>query len=449
MHIELDRSHDPHRKSWIKSAHDSTTDFTLNNLPWCAARSAEGGPAQVGTRVGNQFIPVYPIAQANLLNGLDGITPELFIGETLSKSLLSLTPSQRTALRLRLFDLLEEGASTDQQTIIRSHMVSVDQLTFIRPINVGDYTDFYASVHHATNVGLMFRPNNPLLPNYKWIPVGYHGRASSVVVSETLVHRPEGQLTPIEEGQAPAFGPCKLLDYELEMGAVVGQGNELGQAISIEDAENHLFGLTLLNDWSARDIQKWEYQPLGPFLAKNFLTTISPYIITMEALAPFRVPAEVRPESDPQPLPHLYSEHQMSHGGVDVELKVWLSTAQMRAQNLAPMQLSESRFSAMYWTLAQMLTHHSSSGCNLQPGDLFGSGTVSGPNRNQRGCLLELTWDGSKETPLPTSSRTPIQLPTGEERKFLANGDEITLSGQCVASNGLRIGFGKCRGRIV
>jgi fumarylacetoacetase len=313
---------------------------------------------------------------------------------------------------------------------------------------VRDYTDFYASLHHATNVGSMFRPDNPILPNYKHIPIGYHGRASSIVPSGTAIRRPVGQQSPSEEGGTPGFGPCKMLDYEMEMGAVIARGNALGETISIEQAEEYLLGLCLVNDWSARDMQKWEYQPLGPFLAKSFATTVSPYIVTMEALAPFRCPAEKRDPSDPQPLPYLFSEHNQSSGGFDITCEVYLASADMRKRGLAPIRLSSGNLKRMYWTLAQMLTHHASNGCNMQPGDLIASGTISGPDRSSRGCLLELTWDGDKDNPVAGSQRTPIELPTGEKRVFLADGDEVILKAFCEREGFRRIGFGECRGII-
>jgi fumarylacetoacetase len=313
-----------------------------------------------------------------------------------------------------------------------------------------NYTDFYASIHHATTVGSMFRPDNPLLPNYKHIPIGYHGRASSIVVSGTEVRRPRGQQAPPEGDPkaTPAFGPCKMLDYELEVGLFVGPGNALGQPIPIGKAASHIFGLCLVNDWSARDIQKWEYQPLGPFLAKNFATTISPFIVTMEALEPFRCPALRRPDGDPRPLPYLYSEEDQARGGIDITLEVWLQSEQMRARGLSPVLLSKSNaFKDLYWTPAQLLTHHASNGCNLQPGDLLASGTVSGPGLTERGCLLELTWDGVGADGKPRP-RKPVQLPTGETRTFLTDGDEVIFKGYCERGGFRRIGFGECRGRI-
>ncbi len=325
----------------------------------------------------------------------------------------------------------------------------------LRPFVVSDYTDFYASVHHATNVGSMFRPDNPLLPNYKWIPIGYHGRASSLVMSGTDVRRPKGQLLPgatIDDGP-PAVGPCKLLDYEMEVGFFVGSGNELGEAMTLDEAEENLFGVCLVNDWSARDMQKWEYQPLGPFLAKSFATTLSPYVVTMEALAPFRTKAFERDAADPQPLSYLDSERNRKQGGIDLQLEVWLSSAKMREQGMEPIKLSRGNFKNLYWTPAQMLAHHASNGCNMQVGDLFASGTVSGPTRDSRGSLLELTWDGDPfaepAVVVPGSQRTPIVLPTGEERKFLADGDEVIMKGSCERAGYRRIGFGECRGVVV
>jgi len=437
-HTQLDHTHDPEARSWVERANDPSSDFPIQNLPWCVQ---EG---RVGVRIGDQHLAVAPLATDGTLSGFEG---SLFEGAQLSEDLLSLSPERRVELRHALFALLSSEAPEAVQRRVQACLSPIGSLTL--PIRIGDYTDFYASVHHATNVGMMFRPTNPLLPNYKWIPVGYHGRASSVVVSGTPVRRPVGQKAPSEEGGSPSFGPCALLDYELEVGAVVGRGNPLGEPLSIEEAGERLFGLCLLNDWSARDLQKWEYQPLGPFLAKNFLSTISPYIITAEALAPFRVQAPARAEGDPAPLPHLYSERDQAEGCFDVTLQVHLSTAQMRAEGRDAHQLSEGSFKEMYWTIAQMLTHHSASGCNLRPGDLLGSGTVSGPARGQRGCLLELTWDGGVGNPLPTTSRTAIQLPSGEERRFLLAGDELSLSGRCHAEGRRSIGFGTCSGVII
>jgi fumarylacetoacetase len=363
-------------------------------------------------------------------------------------SVMNLPPTVRSRLREIISGLLVDSTKADRGAVEKT-LVAQSDVTYGLPCQIGDYTDFYASVYHATNVGSMFRPNNPLLPNYKHIPIGYHGRASSIVVSGTEFRRPLGQLSPAEEGGNPTRAACKLLDYELEVAGFVAQGNELGQTISIEAAEDHLFGLALLNDWSARDIQKWEYQPLGPFLAKSFATTISPWIVTMEALAPFRCPEFSRPAGDPTPLEYLTSSTNSKFGGVDLTLEVFLCSREMRSQGIDPIQLSSGSFTNMYWTVAQMLTHHSSNGCNLRPGDMLGSGTVSGLARQSRGCLMELTWDGDQANPVPGSQRTPIKLPTGEERKFLADGDEVIIKGFCENETHRRIGFGTCAGTIL
>jgi fumarylacetoacetase len=317
-------------------------------------------------------------------------------------------------------------------------LVAQRDAELLLPAAIGDYTDFYASVHHATNVGRMFRPDNPLLPNYKWMPIGYHGRASSIVRSGTPIRRPRGQLKD-PQAEVPVLAPTRLLDYELELGCFVAVGNPLGEPVPIDRAEAHLFGVCLVNDWSARDVQSWEYQPLGPFLSKSFATTISPWVVTLEALEPFRVPAYRRPLEDPAPLPHLYSERDATAGGVDVTLEVYLTSERMREQGVAPVRLSRGRVAELYWTLPQMLAHHTSNGCNLHPGDLFASGTVSGPSNDSLGCLLELTRRGAE----------PLTLPTGETRKFLEDGDEVIMRGYCEREGAARIGLGECRGLVV
>jgi fumarylacetoacetase len=313
----------------------------------------------------------------------------------------------------------------------------MSQAELFLPAQIGDYSDFYASVYHASNVGSMFRPDNPLLPNYKWVPIGYHGRASTIVLSGTSVRRPSGQIKD-PTAESPVFKPSAALDYEMEIGCFVGPGNPIGESVPIEQAEQHLFGLCLVNDWSARDIQSWEYQPLGPFLAKSFATTISPWVVTMEALEPFRVPAFRRPPGDPEPLPYLDSAAGRSRGGLDLTVEVYLTTERMRAAGNPPHKLSRASARDLYWTLAQMLTHHTSNGCSLRPGDLFATGTVSGPAKDSRGCLLELTWRGSE----------PLTLPSGETRKFLEDGDEVILQGYCEREGAARIGFGECRGVV-
>jgi fumarylacetoacetase len=331
-------------------------------------------------------------------------------------------------------------ADTPEGERARAHgelLVAMRDVEPTLPARVGDYTDFYASIHHATNVGSMFRPDNPLLPNYKWVPIGYHGRASSIVASGTTVRRPAGQ-TRDDPASPPSYAPSRRLDYELEIGAVVSAGNPLGEPIPIGDAERHVAGLCLVNDWSARDIQTWEYQPLGPFLAKSFATTVSPWIVTLDALAPFRVPAAERAAGDPAPLPYLDDPEDRARGGFGITLEVLLTTRRMRDDGHAPFLVSRGNFATMYWTVAQLVAHHSSNGCNLLPGDLIASGTVSGPEKESRGCLLERTWRGSD----------PLLLPTGERRQFLEDDDEVVMRAWCARDGHRRIGFGECRGRV-
>jgi fumarylacetoacetase len=413
----LDETHDPRLRSWVASANDAAADFPIQNLPFGVFRRAgsEEDP-RVGVAIGDQ---IYDLAAADLMraDSLNG--------------LMALGGAAATELRRELSRRLREGADP-----LPSALVPIRDAELFVPARIGDYTDFYASVFHASNVGSMFRPDNALLPNYKWVPIGYHGRASSIVVSGTDVRRPSGQTR--EPDKPPVFGPTRRLDYELEVGAFIGQGNALGAPLSIESADEHLFGLCLVNDWSARDVQTWEYQPLGPFLAKNFATTISPWVVTRDALAPFRVAAFRRPDGDPRPLSHLFSERDASLGGFDITLEVRLSSAAMRAKGLKPMLVSRGTFAQMYWTVAQLITHHASNGCNLRPGDLLASGTVSGPDKESRGCLLERTWRGTE----------PLTLPTGEARAFLEDGDEVTMSGYCDTDGARRIGFGTCAGRV-
>jgi fumarylacetoacetase len=339
-------------------------------------------------------------------------------------------------LRQRLFDVLLDRSIDPAPA--RSALVPSGEAVSELPAAVGDYTDFYASIHHARNVGSMFRPDQPLLPNYPWVPIGYHGRASSLVVSGTPVRRPVGQ-TLDDGAAAPSFGPTRLLDYECEVGAWIAGENALGAPVPMAEAEERLFGLGLVNDWSARDVQKWEYQPLGPFLSKSFATSVSPWVVTMEALAPFRAAPAAREANAPSPLPYLDSAANRAQGAVDLELEVLLASEQMRREGIAPIRLSRSNLSTLYWTMAQLLTHHASNGCNLRPGDLLASGTVSGPEQGARGCLLELTQRGSR----------PVTLPTGESRRFLADGDEVILRGTCARAGFTTIGLGECRAVIL
>lgn len=438
----INETHDINLESWVESANGSS-DFPIQNLPYCVFQTGEQAPA-IGVGIGDQILNLKSCVELGLIG--DEFADEL--SQPRLNSLMSLSVDARVKLRSTISQLLKRETTSDKSVTEKALLFQSDA-QLLMPCQIGDYTDFYASVYHATNVGSMFRPNNPLLPNYKHIPIGYHGRASSIVASGASFPRPVGQLTPAEEGGAPTRQACKLLDYELEVGCLIAQGNELGSSISIEEAEDYIFGLTMLNDWSARDIQKWEYQPLGPFLAKSFISTISPWVVTLEALAPFRCVAFERPDDDPQPLPYLTHEANSQNGGFDLKLEVYLASSQMREQGIAPIKLSTGCFSDLYWTLAQMVTHHSSNGCNLQPGDMLGSGTVSGLARESRGCLLELTWDGDRDNPVPGTQRTPIQLPTGEERKFLADGDQVIFKGYCENGNYRRIGFGTCEGTVL
>ena len=432
--MTLNPTHDPGRLSWIESANDPAADFPLQNLPYGVFRKASDAAPRIGTAIGDQILDLFAAAEAEL------VTPTVHSAcrQSTLNALMACGPVVWSDLRFRLSELL--GADSCPGLLrskVERCLIPQADAEMLLPATIGGYTDFYASIFHATNVGSMLRPGQPLLPNYKWVPIGYHGRSSSIVVSGTPVRRPQGQLKPAES-PFPVFGPCQNLDYELELGAFVGPGNASGERIPLAEAAGHLFGVVLLNDWSARDIQTWEYQPLGPFLAKNFATTISPWIVTMEALAPFRVPAFARPAGDPAPLPYLTDATDLAAGGLDLMLEVWLVTPRMRAAGMAPHRVSSGNFQQMYWTLAQMLTHHASNGCNLQPGDLLGSGTVSGATKASRGCLLELTWRGTE----------PLTLPGGEVRKFLQDGDEVILRGYGERAGARRIGLGECRGVV-
>ncbi len=432
----LNASHDPSRRSWIESANLPDADFPLQNLPFGAFTSNAARTPRLGVAIGDRILDLHAAANGGLLPD----TVAAACQQDTLNALLALGQPAWSALRHRLSELLGADTCPAGETRARVETCLLPQrvATMHLPVATRDYTDFYASIHHATNVGSMLRPDQPLLPNYKWIPIGYHGRASSLVVSGTPIRRPHGQTRP-PDAAAPAFGPCRNLDYELELGVFVGPGNPLGERIPLAAAASQLFGVSLLNDWSARDLQTWEYQPLGPFLAKNFATSLGPWVVTLEALAPFRGPAALRPAGDPPPLPHLADAQDATLGALDITLEVWVLTAQMRLTGAAPHRISRGNFSAMYWTLGQMLAHHASNGCNLSPGDLLGSGTVSGPTRDSRGCLLEYTWRGSD----------PLRLPNGEERRFLADGDEVILRGYAERAGARRIGLGECRGTIL
>jgi fumarylacetoacetase len=429
----INETHDPALTSWVSSANDAASDFPIQNLPFGIFSSRGRGP-RVGVAIGDMILDVNACVQCGLFE--ESAATKACASSTLN-DLMSLDTSALSDLRNALSALLASSNSTARSKADEV-LVPMRDAEMHLPAQIGDYTDFYASIDHATNVGSMFRPDNPVLPNYKYVPIGYHGRASSIVVSGTPVTRPNGQ-TKAADADAPSFGPSKMLDYESELGFFVGKGNELGQTIPVDEAQAHIFGFCLLNDWSARDIQSWEYQPLGPFLAKNFATTVSPWIVSNEATVPYRVPSRARHASDPQPLGYLRAANDSEQGGIAATLEVLLLTDRMRREGIAPARLSHASFADMYWTVGQMLAHHASNGCNMRPGDLLASGTVSGASEDARGCLLELTWRGSK----------PVTLPTGEERRFLQDGDEVIMKGYLEAEGRPRIGFGECRGTIL
>lgn len=424
-------------RSWVASAQAAGTDFPIQNLPFGVFRDWEGDDAaRVGVAIGSYVLDVSAL-KASLFTGLAKRAAEACTEPTLNP-LMALGGEYATALRARVIELLDvaHADAEGNRRAVEPALVAMREAEMLLPAHIGDYTDFYASIYHATNVGMMFRPDTPLLPNYKHIPVGYHGRASSIVVSGAPVRRPQGQ-TKADEATAPSFGPTKMLDYELELGAFIGGGNTLGEPIPIGEARRHLFGLCLVNDWSARDIQRWEYQPLGPFLAKNFGTTVSPWVVTMDALEPFRTRAFARAEDDPAPLPYLYDEVDQTVGGLDITVEAWLESARMREDGFEAVRISRGTTRDLYWTLAQMVAHHTSNGCNMKPGDLIATGTISGTEKESRGCLIERTWRGAE----------PFTLPNDETRTFLHDGDTVILRAFC-EKDGARIGFGECRGTI-
>jgi fumarylacetoacetase len=432
----LDETHDPSRASLVESADDPATDFPLQNLPLGWGRPVPGGPERMLAAIGSFVLDLAGVRGEGWLGDLPSSVLGAIDGPRLN-ALMSCGAEARRALRRALVALLD-AASPVPIGRLRKHLFAADTAELLLPASVGDYTDFYASVFHAENVGRLFRPDSPLLPNYKFVPIGYHGRASSLVPSGTPIVRPSGQVRP-DPAAPPSFRPTERLDYELEVGLFIGPGNRLGDRVAVGQAEEHAFGLCLVNDWSARDIQQWEYQPLGPFLGKNFATTVSPWVVTLEALAPFRAPAVERPAGEPAPLPYLDDGLGGLAGGFDVRLDVYLASSAMREQGLEPARTARSGLANLYWTFSQLIAHHTSNGCNLQPGDLLASGTVSGPDDGERGCLLEATAGG----------RTPLKLPSGEHRRFLEDGDEVALAGGCERKGFRRIGFGDCRGRVV
>ena len=428
MSTRIDDTHDAALQSWVESANESAnraaTDFPIQNLPF--GRFRANNPAtndkgwRIGVAIGDQ---VLDLRRARLIETHD------------IKHLLQLVPEARASLRRAISEGLRAGSA--KEALFREALLPQSQVTLGLPCEIGDYTDFYIGIHHATTVGKLFRPDNPLLPNYKWVPIGYHGRASSISVSPSSFKRPQGQQRGADDSQ-PVFGPSVRLDYELELGLVIGRANAQGEPIAMAEAEAHLFGVTLFNDWSARDIQAWEYQPLGPFQSKNFASTLSPWVVTMEALAPFRS-AFTRPAGDPEPLPYLDSPANREQGAIDIELEVWLQTAAMQQAGHAGDRISRSNFTDGYWTAAQLVAHHTVNGCNLSNGDLFGTGTLAGAGPGQGGSLLELSQGGKQ----------PIRLSNGETRSFLEDGDTMILRGYCQRDGFRRIGFGECRGTVL
>ena len=423
----IDASNDPALTSWCESAQGS--DFPIQNLP-LGIFSVGERRRRAGIAIGDYVLDLSGIADLLDEDWREDLSQPVLNGW------LARGPEVQSALRLRLIELLTDEKYRDD---VEPQLVGQTEVRLHVPCLIGDYTDFYVGIHHATNVGKQFRPDNPLLPNYKYVPIGYHGRASSVRASGEPVIRPSGQ-RKAPDADAPEYGPSRRLDYELELGIWMGAGNELGSPIPVTEASEHIAGYCLLNDWSARDLQAWEYQPLGPFLAKNFLTSISAWVVSGQALAPFRKPMPPRPAGDPEPLPYLNDAADRDTGGLGIQLEVTLTTEKMRTAGMAPHVLSRgSADAAMYWSAAQIVAHHSSNGCNLQPGDLIGTGTLSTDSAGGLGSLLEISEGGKK----------PIQLTSGETRSFLEDGDEITLKAWCEAEGAVRIGFGECVGRVV
>jgi fumarylacetoacetase len=424
MSTPINATHDATLTSWLDSANDPATDFPIQNLPFGRFRLAGESGWRIGVAIGDQILD---LRRAKLIETDD------------INKLMARPRAEHVHLRGTLSEGLRSGSAT--QAAFRGALVPIASVTMGLPCDIGDYTDFYTSIHHATTVGKQFRPDNPLLPNYKWVPIGYHGRVSSIFPScpgtGHEFRRPVGQ-TKAPDASEPSVGPSRRMDYELELGAIISRPNAIGEPIPMIAAEQHVFGLALFNDWTARDIQPWEYQPLGPFLSKNFASTLSPWIVTLDALAPFRV-SFTRPDSDPSPLPYLDSAENRAEGALDIQLEVWIQTSKMRAAGHGGDRLMSSNYRDAYWTLAQMVTHHTVNGCNLRAGDLFGSGTLSGPDPNQAGSLLELTRGGTQL----------ITLPNGETRGYLEDGDTVIMRGHCRREGFRGIGFGECRGTVL
>jgi fumarylacetoacetase len=428
-----DATHDPTRLSWVASA-NGHTEFRIQNLPF-GVFSTHGGRPRGGVAIGDAILDIGATLGAGLFTGVARDAAEAAAGPELNP-LLALPATARRALRQRLSDILATGSDARGKA---SHLLhDATACTLHLPAQVGDYTDFFAGIHHARKGGQISRPDNPLMPNYKYVPVAYHSRASSVRPSGEDVRRPNGQRKLPNEAM-PTFGPCRNLDYELELGVWIGHGNRQDEAIPIGQAAQHIAGFCLLNDWSARDIQSWESQPLGPFLGKSFRTSVSPWIITSEALEPFRIAQPARPDGDPAPLSHLLDAADQAHGALDIDCEVFLSTPATRAASVEPHRMCRSNTRELYWTVAQMVAHHASNGCNLRPGDLFGSGTISGTDATSIGCLLEMTFGG----------RDSITLTNGETRRYLEDDDEVIFRAHCRRPGAVTIGLGECRGRVV
>src|SRR5271170_2025226 len=431
MPIPLNETHDAKRQSFVESANAPDCEFPIQNLPFGVFRPSPEQNRRIGIAIGDQILDLAAAAPSLKLSA----EIKSACAVPLLNHLMTLGPDARSALRLALSRALSTEHGDEG---LRRHLKPLAEVELMQPVAVGNFTDFFASIFHATNAGRMFRPDNPLMPNYKYVPVAYHSRASSIRVSGTPVKRPRGQRKGPNE-DVPSYGPSRNLDFELELGMFIGTGTELGTMVPVGKAAEHVFGYCLLNDWSARDIQGWEYQPLGPFLGKNFGTTVSPWVVTAEALAPFHTAAYARPEGDPAPLPHLADAEDQANGGLDITLEAYFLTETMRKNGTAPHRITQTSFALMYWTIAQMVAHQTSNGCNLEIGDLIGSGTVSGPEKSSWGSLLELTARGSD----------PIALPGGEKRGFIEDGDEITFRGFCEKAGHARIGFGECRAVIL
>jgi len=431
---ELNYTHNPQARSWVTSANVAGADFPIQNLPFAVLRPRGESVYRVGVAIGDQIVDLAALGKTNLVAGEAKQALAGCAGDSLNE-LMAMDSEAWSALRCALFDLLVSEAESAIQVALKAMLVAQAEVEYKLPCQVGDYTDFYTSIHHATRVGELFRPDNPLLPNYQWIPIGYHGRASSLNVSGGDFKRPLGQLKAADDA-SPQLLPCKRLDYELEVAIYLGTGNQQGEPIALDSADRHVFGLGLLNDWSSRDVQAWEYQPLGPFLSKSFASTLSPWIVTNQALAPYRCAWDVAGRS---PLGYLDSPAVRESGGYDLQLEVWLETELMRQAATGPQKLSSSNFNDAYWTVAHMVAHHTINGCNLKPGDLFGSGTQSGPAREMSGSLLELSYGGKQ----------PIQLANGEQRTFLEDGDRVILRGFCERAGAARIGLGEVSATVL